>query len=165
MSFGYSKSVNIIRLLLCGNTELVAKNNSAWMFDAPLQLQPFCFNPFSSFVLWLLFLEVCMSVWVWMCVFMWYISFERSYYIQWNLYDNCAAGDFNYTFSQFTISSHHLLVSRCKVRWNEPGLCCTTLYLRDLYSPQLSLSHHALKSRRFHYVYLRCLEKNSRTVK
>lgn len=39
MSSSFSKRVNIIQRLLCGNTELVAKNNSAWMFDASLQLQ------------------------------------------------------------------------------------------------------------------------------
>lgn len=38
-------------------------------------------------------------------------SFERSHYIQWNLYDNCTAGNINYRFRGFEISSHHLLAA------------------------------------------------------
>lgn len=123
----------------------------------------FSCNPFSSFVLMLLFLDsVCMCACLnvsaclceYECVCMCGTRLLR--FKDHITYNNCAAGDINYTFSLFIVSSHHLLESVCKVRWNEPGLCCTTLYLRDLFSLQLSLSHHALKSRWFHYVYLRC---------
>lgn len=40
-----------------------------------------------------------------------YKSLERSHYIQWNLYDNCTAGNINYTFRRFELSSHHLLAA------------------------------------------------------
>lgn len=111
MFFGYSMSVNIIQLFLCGNTELVAKNNSAWMFDATLQLQGILLQSSQllctlAFCSWILYMCECdsMSVWVWMLVLMWYVSPRvlRSYYIQWNLYDNCAAGNINYTYSLFS---------------------------------------------------------------
>lgn len=102
----------------------------------------FCCNLYSSFAL--LFFDsacVCVNVFVTMTMCLCGMNlFLRSYDIQWNLYDNCTAGNINYTFSLFTVSSHHLLGSTCKVRQNELGLCCTTLYSRDVYSPQLPLS-------------------------
>lgn len=40
-----------------------------------------------------------------------YASFQGSHYIQWHLYDNCTAGDINYAFRRFQVSSHHLLAA------------------------------------------------------
>lgn len=111
----------------------------------------FCCNPFSSFVLWLLFLySVCVSVWAWLCVLVWYISFLRSYYIQW-ICLIIALWGILIIHSAYSPSPPTTCrgVCVCEVGGNEPGLCCTSPYLRDLYSPRLSLSHHALKSRRF----------------
>lgn len=126
------------------------------MFDAPLQLQGILLQSFQPLCTLAFVLGFCVNA----CARVVRIFFrKRSYRVQWNLYDNCAAGNINYAFSLFTVSSHHLPGSRCKVRWKEPALCCTTLYLRDLYSPQLSVSPHALKSRGFHYVYLRYFGK------
>lgn len=109
----YRTSVNTSRLLC-----VLYSAMSAWMFDAPLQLRGIVQQSFQ--LLLSLRLSTCASAAP--TTRAWHEKpFERSYYTQWNLYDNCAAGNINYTFSPFSFSSHLLLGSTCQVGHNEPG--------------------------------------------
>lgn len=121
----------------------------------------FCCNPFSSFVLWLLFLySVCVSVWAWLCVLVWYISFFKIILHTMDLFDNCAVGDINYTFSIFTVSSHHLQRSVCVWGWRKwaRALLYLPVFKRSLF-PSALPEPSCIKEQEIHYAYLRCFGK------
>lgn len=158
MSFGYSRSVNIIQLLLCGNTELVAKNNSAWMFDAPLQLQGILLQSVQLLctLAFVLVFCVCERVSMTVCSCVVHIFFKIILHTM-DLFDNCAVGDINYTFSIFTVSSHHLQGSVCVWGWRKwaRALLYLPVFKRSLF-PSALPEPSCIKEQEIHYAYLRC---------
>lgn len=87
----------------------------------------FCRNPLSSFSAFCsLILGVTARSYQRRCasVLPHCTSFQRSHYIQWHLYDNCTAGDINYAFRRFHVSSHHLLAA-C-IRLDKASAGCAT---------------------------------------
>lgn len=105
------------------------------MFDAPLQLRGFLLQSSQLLYTFVLWLSACWYLRCYDSVPSQYKSFERSHYIQWNLYDNCAAGNINYTFRRFDVSSHHLL-GAC-IRLDKMSLGPAAPYMRNLISLQL----------------------------